>query len=417
MSVQSLTDIESTMPPRLPMAEFVALIAMLFATIAFSIDAMLPGLPSIAAELTPDDPNRAQLVVTSFVFGMGVGTFFTGPLSDAFGRRPVLLTGAAIYIFGAFLAWYSQSAEGLLAGRALQGLGAAGPRVVAMAIVRDLYSGRQMAKLMSFAMMVFSLVPAIAPAMGALIIAVSSWRGIFLAFMVFSIISALWVFIRQGETLPRDQRIPLKVKRFAYAIREAFTNRMFLLSTLVQTLIFGLLMALISSTHQIYDITFHREAEFPFWFGASAVISASASMINAKLVVRMGMRALISGALLVQLGISLIMIVMGALDLWPAWLAFPAWFFWSTSLFFMLGFTMGNLNALAMEPMGHIAGMAASIIGAVSTVLGVAIAAPIGLAFNGSYLPLAVGSVVCTGLGFLVMLQIKKLERVSHNMG
>ncbi|MGB0900608.1 multidrug effflux MFS transporter [Halocynthiibacter sp.] len=402
------------MPPRLPMAEFVALIAMLFSTIAFSIDAMLPGLPSIAQELTPGDINRAQLVVTSFVFGMGVGTFFTGPLSDAFGRRPVLLGGVAVYIFGAFLAWYSQSAEGLFAGRALQGLGAAGPRVVAMAMVRDLYSGRQMAKLMSFAMIVFSLVPAIAPALGALIIALSSWRGIFMAFMIFSITSAIWVYLRQGETLPRDQRIPLQAGRFVYALREAFSNRMFVLSTLVQTLIFGLLMALISSTHQIYDIQFHREAEFPFWFGASAAISASASLINAKLVVRLGMRALIAGALLVQLCVSLVMIIMTAADLWPTWLAFPAWFFWSTSLFFMLGFTMGNLNALAMEPMGHIAGMAASIIGAVSTVIGVAIAAPIGLAFNGSFLPLAVGAVVCTGLGWLIMGQIKKLERVSQ---
>jgi len=127
------------------------------------------------------------------------------------------------------------------------------------------------------------------------------------------------------------------------------------------------------------------------------------------------MRALISTALLLQLGISFVMIIMGAADLWPAWLAFPAWFFWSTSLFFMLGFTLGNLNALAMEPMGHIAGMAASIIGAVSTVLGIAIAIPIGLSFNGTYTPLAIGAVACTGAGYLMMLQIKKLERVSQS--
>ena len=404
---------DSAMPPRLPLPEFIALIAMLFATIAFSIDAMLPALPDIGKELMPYDINRAQLVVTSFVFGMGVGTFFTGPLSDAFGRRPVLLIGALVYMLGAALAWYSQSAEGVLIGRGLQGLGAAGPRVVAMAIVRDLYSGRQMAKLMSFTMIVFSLVPAIAPALGAMIIAVSSWRGIFMAFVIFSMITVIWVYFRQGETLPVDRRIPLKPARFAYAIREAFANKMFLLSVLVQTLIFGLLMALISSTQQIYDTSFGRESEFPFWFGASAVIAASASLINARLVVRLGMRSLISTALLIQFGISVVMAIMGAADLWPVWLAFPAWFFWSTSLFFMLGFTLGNLNALAMEPMGHIAGMAASIIGAVSTVFGIAIAIPIGLSFNGTYTPLAIGSVICTFLGYLIMLQIKKLERVN----
>ncbi|NVK58951.1 MAG: MFS transporter, partial [Rhodobacteraceae bacterium] len=161
--------------------EFIAMLAMLFATIAFSIDAMLPALPEIGAELTPDDVNRAQLVVTSFVLGMGIGTFFTGPLSDTFGRKPVVLAGATLYVVMSLVAAQEDSLELLLVARLFQGLGAAGPRVVALAIVRDLHSGREMARIMSFVMMIFTIFPALAPSMGAVIIDLSSWRGIFIA--------------------------------------------------------------------------------------------------------------------------------------------------------------------------------------------------------------------------------------------
>ncbi|WP_372833859.1 MFS transporter, partial [Puniceibacterium confluentis] len=146
--------------------EFIALIAMLFATIAFSIDSMLPALPEIGAALSPGNLNRVQLVITSFVLGMGIGTFFTGPLSDTFGRKPVVLCGAILYIVASLVAARAQSLEVLLAARVVQGLGAAGPRVVALAIIRDLYQGRGMARIMSFVMIVFTLVPAIAPSMG-----------------------------------------------------------------------------------------------------------------------------------------------------------------------------------------------------------------------------------------------------------
>ena len=180
-------------------AEFIALIAMMFATIAFSIDAMLPALPNIGAELSPEDVNRAQLILTSFVFGMGLGTFVTGPLSDAFGRKPVIVAGAALYILSAGVAWVSNSLELLLISRVTMGLGAAGPRVVALAIVRDLYSGREMARLMSIAMMIFTLVPAFAPMLGAGIIHFAGWRGIFAAFVIFAMIVVLWMSLRLPE--------------------------------------------------------------------------------------------------------------------------------------------------------------------------------------------------------------------------
>jgi len=403
------------MPQRLPIVEFVALMAMLFATIAFSIDAMLPALPEIGKELSPTELNRAQLVVTSFVFGMGIGTFFTGPISDAFGRKRVLLSGSALYIFAAWFAWQTESLETMLAARALQGLGAAGPRVVALAIIRDLYAGRQMAKIMSFTMLVFSLVPAIAPSLGAVIIHYFGWRGIYAAFVIFATATGLWLAFRQAETLPRSARIPLRIFNFKNALKEVSASKMFVLSTMVQTLTFGILMAVISSTQQIYDVTFGESTYFPLWFGLTAVIASSASIVNAVLVVRLGMRYLIGIALLGQVAFSGTMALVTGFDLWPVWAYFPAFFIWTTSIFFMVGLTIGNLNALAMEPMGHIAGMAASIIGAVSTVLAVVIAAPIGLAFDGTPLPLAIGTFGCSVLASLLMRRMKNLERVKHN--
>ena len=405
------------MPRRLSQPEFIAMIAMLFATIAFTIDAMLPALPQIGQELSPDNLNRAQLILTSFVLGMGVGTFFTGPLSDAFGRKPVIMAGALLYCLSAAAAWMAQSLEPLLVARFLQGLGAAGPRVVAIAIVRDLYEGRQMAKLMSLVMLIFTLVPAIAPTLGAGIIALVGWRGIFGAFVGFSVISAIWVGLRQSETLPPDARRPLRAPVLWEAVVEVFSTPMVRLSIAVQTLCMGMLFAVLSTTQQVYDITFGRGESFPLWFAFTALIAASASVINAALVVRLGMRYLVTLALAGQILLSALMLLISLTGPWPDTIAFPAWFIWTTSVFFMVGLTMGNLNALAMEPMGHIAGMAASIISAMATVVSVCIAAPVGLAFDGTPLPLATAVLVFAVIGFALIRRMARLDRVVMRPG
>ncbi|MBW4960766.1 MFS transporter [Sulfitobacter sp. CW3] len=393
--------------PDFPMgnAEFVALIAMLFATIAFSTDAMLPALPQIVADLAPSTPERVPLILTAFIFGLGLGTFFTGPLSDAYGRKNIVYWGAALYIAGTVLAWASQSLEVMLAARVVQGLGAAGPRIVSLAIIRDLYSGRQMAKIMSFAMMVFVLVPAFAPAMGAVIISFSSWRGIFVSFIIFSAISALWMRVRLPETLAVEDRRPLQIGLLWKSVIEIFSNPLVRLSIAVQTLAMSILFATLMLVQPIFDQVYDRADSFPFWFGVIAFISGGSSLINALLVVRLGMQRIVTLTLGAQIILSGAMLFGGLGDL-PEPIGFGFYIIWQVSLFFQAGLVLGNLSALAMEPMGHIAGMAASVIGAVSTVLAALIASPIGLMFEGKVDLLVTSVLALAAVGFVLMLRM-----------
>ncbi len=237
---------------------------MLLATVAFSIDSMLPALPQISAELSPGRVNRAQLVIGSFVLGMGLGSFVAGPLSDSFGRKPVIVGGAVLYTIGAVLASAAGSLEMLLAARVLQGLGVAGPRIVSIAMVRDLYSGRQMARVVSFAMTIFVLVPAAAPALGSLIITHFGWRGLFLSFVIFAVVSAVWLGLRQPETLPPKSRRAFRFGALWAAMREVLANRIVVTCTAVMTLGLGTLFATLSSIQQIFSETFGRGQGFPF---------------------------------------------------------------------------------------------------------------------------------------------------------
>lgn len=377
----------------MPRAEFIALMAMLAATVALSIDAMLPALPQIGQELTPDNINKAQLILTMFVLGMGLGTFFTGPLSDTFGRKPVMLWGAALYTVSAYVASIAETLEVLLIARVFQGIGAAGPRVVAMAVVRDLYMGRGMAQIVSFIMIIFTLVPAIAPLLGSFVIDAYSWRAVFYGFMIFSGISALWLAVRLPETLPPERRRPFRAEALRSAVVEMFVHPVVRLSIAVQGLCFAMLFSMLSSVQQIYDITFGRADTFALWFGAVAVVAGSSGFLNASLVMRLGMMFLVRAMLLAQVGLSALLILAGtaaAAGHISSDVFFAMFVLWQISVFFQAGMTLGNLVAIAQEPMGHIAGMAASVIGSVATVVGVTLAIPVGLLFDGTPIPLAI---------------------------
>lgn len=393
---------------RLGQTEFIAMIAMLFATIAFSIDSMLPALPTIAAELTPDLPNNAQLILTSFVLGMGLGTFVAGPLSDSYGRRRIIVIGAMLYCVGAVAAYFAPTLETVLMARVLQGLGAAGPRVVSLALVRDLYKGREMARVVSFAMMIFTLVPAIAPLAASGVISLFGWRSIFVAFIAFSTISTAWLMLRQPETLPPDQRRPFRAAPLFAALTEVLSHRTIQISIAVQTLIFGALFGTLSTAQPIFEGMFDKAASFPLWFALIALCAGVASPANAVLVGRLGMRYLITKTLIAQIVLSGGLVALTVTGLLPQGLVFPAFILWMIGVFAMAGLTLGNLNALALEPVGHIAGMAASVTGAIATVLAVGLAAPLGLAFDGTYLPLIVGVAVMAAAALGLMLIMPK---------
>lgn len=398
-----MTVVEAQRP--VSQVEFVVLMAMLSATVAISIDAMLPALPDIAATLTPETPNAAQLVVTSFVLGMGVGTLFAGPLSDRFGRKRIIMLGSGLYALAALACYFAPTLEVLLAARVVQGIGAAGPRTVSIAMIRDLFKGRDMARIMSFAMMIFTAVPAIAPLMGQGIIAIADWHAIFLAYIAFSGVTMLWLGLRQPETLPVTARRSLRATDLVAATRELGGHRIVLISTLLQTLTLAALFATLSSIQPIFEVVHDRGETFPLWFAAISVASMSGSILNSRIVMSLGMRRVVRETYVAQLVVTLITLALLGSGAVTGDVAFAVQLVWCIGLFAMLGLTMGNLSALAMEPVGHIAGLVASVISSSATVGSVLLAIPVGLAFNGTALPLLIGVAVLIGLALILTLK------------
>lgn len=387
--------------------EFILLIAMMFATVAFSIDSMLPAMPKIAEDLNLSNNQYAPYILLIFMVGLGAGTLVAGPLSDAFGRRPLVFAGLAIYAVGGLLSAVAPSLEMMLVARLLQGFGAAGPRVVSAAIVRDLYSGRDMARILSLAIMVFLLMPAIAPLMGAQLMYLAGWRSIFGAFLAFALILVVWFGMRQPETLAVENQRPLQFSLLASAMREMYDHRVVRLSIITQALLMGVLFSLLTMVQPIFDVTFGRAESFPYWFGAIAIVSALASFLNARLVGRFGMRRLIMGALNAQIVVTTISLIALYFD---THFGFAIFIIWQILLFMQAGLTTANLNAIAAEPMGHIAGMAASVMGSVSTIGGAAIGFGAAMLFDGTARPLLGVVLVLVILSNLAMIALQRAE-------
>lgn len=387
--------------------EFIAMMAMMVATVAFSIDAMLPGLPHIAGALTPDAPNRAQLIITSFLLGLGAGTLIAGPLSDSFGRKRIIIIGAVIYVAGALLGMVAPSLSALLAARVLQGIGAAAFRIVSLAIIRDLFSGREMARLMSFVMTIFAMTPAMAPLLGAGIINLAGWRGVFGAFVVFAGILTLWMALRLSEPLPPERRRPFRARLLWLAMKDVVANPVTRFAILVQTLCMTTLFTSLTMVQPIFEQTFERAESFPRWFFLMALIAGSGSLLNARLIMRLEMERMVGFALGAQIVLSAFAIICWMIGL-PPQAQFAVFVIWQTSVFFQAGLTLGNLNALAMAPMGAIAGTAASVIGAVATIGSVSLAIPIGQMFHGTPLPSHIGVLIAVLAGYGLMFRLKQ---------
>ncbi|MDE3797815.1 multidrug effflux MFS transporter [Sinorhizobium meliloti] len=367
--------------------QFIALMAMLMSINAISIDIMLPGLQEIGASLGVADENHRQYVITAYLLGMGFAQLFFGPLSDRFGRRAPLLGGLALYGVSALAIVFVPTFGALLFLRLVQGIGAAATRVITVSVVRDVYGGRQMAEIMSLVMMVFMIVPVIAPSIGQLIMLFSEWHMIFVVIALFAVAVALPVALRLRETLAPANRRPFTASSILAGFRIVLTNRLALFYTLATSALLGALFGFINSAQQILVGVYGLGVWFPAVFAAFAGMMAVASFTNSRLVRTFGMRALSHAALL---GFTLASFIwMSASLIGP--LPLPLFMLLHAATMFQFGLIAANFNAMAMEPLGHVAGTASSVLGFTQTIGGGIIGAFIGQAFNNSVTPLAVG--------------------------
>lgn len=377
----------------LAIAEFVALMAMMTSIIALTTDMILPALGIIGQDLKVENLNDTQLMISSIFLGLAAGQILAGPISDSFGRKPVIYFGYLVFILGCLLSIYATNLNTMLVGRVMQGFGAAFPRIVSLALVRDCYGGREMARIMSIVMAVFIIVPAIAPALGQGILLFSDWHAMFIVLMAMAIISVVWFATRQAETLAEDARRKFSVTNVWSGIKEAASIRTALGYTIAAGFVFAPFVGYLSSAQHIFQIGYNTGNLFAIYFGSAALAIGLASTLNAKLVMRFGMRWLTIRAIIVSAAISAIFLVPSIMmnGVPPLW----AFMVWLMVNFFCMGILFGNLNALAMEPLGHMAGLGAAFVGSLSTFIALPIAWAIGYLFDGGVLPLVSGFAIC----------------------
>ncbi len=390
--------------PSVSFGEFVALIALLMALTALSIDIMLVALPDIVRSYGVTGANDRQLVVTAYMLGFAIGQPFHGPLSDRFGRKPVMAVGLVIFAIGSLCAAIAPSFATLLAARALQGFGAAAPRIVAIAIVRDRFVGREMARVMSFAMMIFIIVPIIAPALGEGILHLGAWPWIFGVLFLAAVTAFAWSMLRLPESRPAEDRMPLSGVALGHAFGKVVGNRVTLGYTVAMGFLFGGLLSYVGSAQQIFVDVYGLGDLFPLAFGSIAAVMALASLTNARLVGRLGMRRVSHTALVAQVAACVVVAVLGFPEQ-PPLIALGAFM---AVIFFCFGLIAPNFNAMAMEPLGHVAGMGSSFIGFYTTAAGAFVGWLIGQSFDGTVRPLTIGF---AALGVLALLTVLATER------
>jgi len=395
--------------------EFVALMAMMMALTALSIDAMLPALSEIGLDLGVQRANDNQLVISLLFLGMALGQMFYGPLSDSIGRKPAIYIGFGLFAVGCLLSMLTTSFQMMLVGRLLQGLGTAAPRVVVLAMVRDQYGGRAMARVMSFVMAVFILVPVVAPTFGQAVLLVAHWRAIFGVYLMLVVLVGIWLGWRQPETLAPERRIPFSLVNIGRGIAEVVTQRRAFGYILTAGLVAGAFIGYLNSAQQVFQEQYELGQLFPLYFAILALSLGSASTVNARLVLRFGMRALSFRALQSIIALSVIALVIALIMVGhpPLWLLT----IYFVLTFFGVGILFGNLNALAMEPLGHIAGVGAAVVGSLSTFISLLLGTLIGQSYNGTVLPLVGGFAILsiTGMGVMRWIESQKsLSQVSQ---
>ncbi len=391
--------------------EFIALVASLMAINALAIDIMLPAFPQIADHYNLADPNRVQYILLSYLIGFGSAQLFYGAISDRFGRRSPLMFGMALYVICAISGAFAPTFELLLLSRFVQGIGAAATRVIALSVVRDTHSGRAMASTMSLVMMVFMAIPALAPLMGQAMLYIQGWELIFHTMGAIGIVTIIWCIFRMPETLPEGERRILTGASVYQAFKMVLTNRTSLFYALGSGMFFGTLFAFLNVAQPIFDGIFGLNELFPVTFGSIAIIMALSSFLNSRLVYRHGQRRISHIALLVYAGFSTLLAVLA----YSGHVSFWVFYLITAGMMPMFGLIGANMNSIALEPLGEVAGTASSVLGFTQTVGGSLVGAAIGQAHDGTLLPMATGMVLVSlfSIGMILIAEKGKLFAIG----
>jgi DHA1 family bicyclomycin/chloramphenicol resistance-like MFS transporter len=385
---------------RISKFEFIFLMAFLMAITALSIDAVLPALDFMAKDFDVSS-SEIQLIITILFVGFVLGNIIFGPLSDRFGRLPIIYAGIILFIFGCLLTINAQSLELALLGRFIQGIGVSGPRIIVAALVRDIYSGRPMARIMSFVTTIFMIVPILAPMLGQALLWLGPWQVIFAMYIITAITLCLWVRLRLDETLLVDNRSSIQMKSLWHSFISILTNRISCGYTIVSGFIFGGFLGYLSSSQWLFQGIYQVGEVFPVYFGALVLPNLVSSLINAKLVIKWGMFRLVQ--------VTNVLVFFGSMGLYlyaQSYNGIPPLMHlmgFLLIIFSGIGFQFGNLNSLAMEPLGRIAGIGASFIGAGSMLISIPIGGLIGMSLSTNIFPLAIGMALCSLLSMLTM--------------
>ncbi len=385
--------------------EFIALMASLMAMVALSIDAVLPALKQIGISVGYQKETDGQLLVTMIFLGLGIGQLLLGPLSDTYGRKKVIYLGLILFILSSFVCIFAKSLEIIVLGRILQGIALAAPRTISISMIRDSYDGDYMAKIMSFVTVIFIIVPTIAPAFGKLILDLYSWQAIFYSQLIFVSLIGIWFAIRQPETLNVKDRIPFNLSVLIKGAKETFSYKQTSICTAISALITGSFMVYLSGSQQVFHSQYGLIDEFPYIFASLALTVGFATFLSGQLVMKLGMKKLLRYALSFFALISTVYVVIFYDKPNPPMTILLLFF---GAQFFCLGFIFGNLRALIMQPIGHIAGIGAAITGFIATLFSVPLGTFIGSFINTTALPMFIGFSCC---GLLAVFLFSRLNK------
>ena len=372
--------------------EFIALMASLMAMAALAIDAILPAMSTISDVIGVTDSRDNQLLITMIFLGLGVGQLLFGPLSDSFGRKPLVYVGFIVFIAASFLCIQSTTLEMMVFGRILQGVGLSAPRTISYSMIRDSYQGNEMARIMSFVTVVFIIVPTLAPALGQFLLVAYNWQAIFYFQLIFCLFVALWFSLRQTETLNNENRIPFTSGLFVSGFKELIKYKSTLVYTVISGVIMGSFMLYLSASQQIFQSQYGLVEEFPYIFAGLAISFGGSTFLNGRLVMRYGMERLIKTSLITFTFTSFIYLLLFVNQPNPS---ISILILFLVLQFSSLGFLFGNLKSISLQPIGHIAGIGAAITGFISTLFAVPIGAFIGQFISTTAYPMFLGFFCC----------------------